>query len=97
MRRAVIAAATLLTAGMLTACGATPDGASSEDVTTNNTNPMSGPVFVRSVNSNGYYMVTVKFCDRTTLVYNGLGDRSGGVSVIPNSPECGGPLPAPTS
>ena len=36
-------------------------------------------------------------CDGTTLIYVYRGDRSGGITAIPNSPECGYIPPTPES
>ena len=75
----------------LSACGSmssSPEGAKQDEVKIVNTDPRSGPVFVRSIDSNGYYMATVKFCDGSTLVYNFIGSQKGGGSAIPDSDEC---------
>ena len=86
----------VLTVGMavtgLSSCAsgyAGPDNSTvNQSVKSSNQDPRSGPVLVKSVDMNGYYMTTIKFCDGTTLVYNFIGNSKGGGAVIESSPEC---------
>jgi hypothetical protein len=82
----------------LSACGATaatPEGGTVQSATITNEDPKNGPVFVRTLSSEGYAITTFKFCDGTTLVYNYMGGNKGGGSTIADSPECGAPKPTP--
>lgn len=101
MRRMLCLGA-LMTALALSGCGESSGGLSSPnparvDQESLNSDPKAGPVHVANVNIDGYYMATVKFCDGTTLVYNFVGSKKGGGSVIPESPECGALTVSPSS
>lgn len=55
-----------------------------------NTDPRQGWVRVAEP-SDGLGAYVNKMCDGTTLVYISADYKAGGMSAVPNSPECGSP------
>lgn len=60
-----------------------------EKVVTSN-DPKSGPVLLQGgqYDSDNLHTTISKRCDGANLVYISTGYRSGGIAVVPNSPEC---------